>query len=195
MSSEGGTQGLIIDVPEQLSRPRRWTERGIAGAAVTLWLFALKPALMLAAWLAGFQMAHTHLVGGSDAGRLLELERLGAVALALSLLVLAWNRYQALRRRAPASRRSAPTDLQAMAAYFELRPQQLALVRKTRSLTVERSGPCDVVFSCPDGARFEGHHNPLGLKPAPLPLRLPSPETITLQPVPAPERERRVAQG
>jgi poly-beta-1,6-N-acetyl-D-glucosamine biosynthesis protein PgaD len=183
VSAKRSDDGLIIDVPEQLSRVRRAAQAGMKGVAVVLWLVALRPILLLGIWYLGWQVAYTHMVKlqGWDNREYFAL--LGSTAAALSLALLAWNRYNARRFRAAERRRARRVaSVEELATRFELPPAAIEQLRESRHVRVERPSRTEVVLSCEEGAVFVGRHDPLG--PRPRRTRLPR---GTTQQAPGPE--------
>jgi poly-beta-1,6-N-acetyl-D-glucosamine biosynthesis protein PgaD len=166
MSSGSNTDGLIIDVPQELSRLRRAEETGLTVLAAVAWLTGLRPLLLLVLWYLGGQAAYTHMVkleGWNNRGYFVML---GTIFAGLSALVLAWNRYNALRFRRAERRRLQPTRSEAdLPASFSLSLEEIERIRQSRHLLVERPERTQVVVTCADGERMLARHDPLGPRP------------------------------
>ena len=172
MSSTSITDGLIIDVPQELSRLRRAEDAGLTALAAVAWLMGLRPLLLLGLWYLGGQAVYTHMVtleGWNNRGY---FAMLGTIFAGLSVLVLTWNRYNAMRFRRTERRRLQPTRSQAdLPASFSLSLEEIERVRESRHLLVERPERTQVVVTCADGARMVARHDPLGPRPDRASLR------------------------
>jgi poly-beta-1,6-N-acetyl-D-glucosamine biosynthesis protein PgaD len=158
---------MVIDVPEQLSRVRRAEETGLTALAAVVWLVALRPVLLLALWYLGWEVAYTHMVkleGWNNRGW---FAMLGAAFAGLSALLFAWSRYNAVRfrrtDRRTSQRLAGDGDL---LSRCRISSEQLARLRESRSLRIERAARTEVVVTCADGAPFSLYHDPLGPRPA-----------------------------
>lgn len=166
MSPNPGSEGLIVDVPEQLSWARRTTDAGLTTFAMVLWFLALRPLFLLGIWYLGWQVAFTHMVkleGWKNPGY---FGALGAAVAGLSAALFAWSRYNALRfRRAERRKRQRAPSEEELPARFGLSLEQIERVRSTRDLRIERPQRTEVVVVCADGTRLAAHHDPLGPRP------------------------------
>lgn len=166
MSPDPTGDGLIVDVPDQLSWARRTADAGLTTFAMVLWFLALRPLFLLGIWYLGWQVAYTHMVkleGWNNPGY---FAALGAVVAGISALLFVWGRYNALRFRRVERRELQRASTEAeVAARFGLAPEQIEQVRRSRDLRIERPRRTAVVVVCEDGTRFDAHHDPLGLRP------------------------------
>lgn len=157
-------EGLIIDVPEQMTRERRAAETGLTALAALLWLVALRPVVLLGLWYLGSQVAYAHMVklqGWDNRDSFLSL---GTTAAGLCLLMLAWSRYNALRfrRRDRRTFQRSASDRE-IGAHFRLPEVAIAQLRVCRRVRVERPTRVELVVTVDGGLRWTGYHDPLGV--------------------------------
>jgi biofilm PGA synthesis protein PgaD len=157
---------MIIEVPEQLSRVRRVQDAGLTAVAAILWLVALQPLLLLGLWYLAVHVFHTHMVKLEGWKNPDFFATLGIVAAGLTASLLAWSRYNALRFRRTERRTLQPAaSEEALPARFALSPGEVARLRDSRRLQIDRPQRFEVVITLPDGFRLRAHHDPLGPRP------------------------------
>lgn len=93
------SDGLIIDVPEKLSKLRRAAETSATVMAAIVWLVAVRPLLAIGLWYVGWHLAYTHMIRLQGFNNLGYFALLGMIALSLFSSMFLWSRYNAARFR------------------------------------------------------------------------------------------------
>ena len=135
---------LIIDRPARLSDLRKRTEWSLTLIGWAIWFFLCRPLLLLTLWLLGVKQIYVHMVRLGGAIAVVEwLHWYSFVILAVSLAVLAWNRYNWFRFRGrDKRRRSADASLEEMAQCVSIPAETLPRLQQCREVTIRFSPNC-----------------------------------------------------
>lgn len=178
---------MIIEVPQRLSRLRRAGETALTALAGGAWLAIVRPVLTLVLWGLGLRVAVARSSSFAHQEPRGCLASLGLAAAAIAVLMLAWNRYHALRFRSHEPRLNPPLATCAeLAAYFALTAEDVERLRESRQLEVERPKRTEVTLLCAEGTLFRARHDPLGPPP---PLRPRAVGALNAGALPKPARE------
>jgi poly-beta-1,6-N-acetyl-D-glucosamine biosynthesis protein PgaD len=159
-------EGIIIDHPGMISTVRRIAEWSISVASWALWVFILRPLLVLVLWSMGIEFFYSHMLeqGGIRNPRLFAA---GLVVIALILVTVSgWNLYDRIRyggKYKGRSRGIAENDF--MGAFFNISNEDVRQIKQQKYIDVSFEDEHAIEFSFRGREEVvRGHYDPQRLE-------------------------------
>jgi poly-beta-1,6-N-acetyl-D-glucosamine biosynthesis protein PgaD len=132
------TSDVCIHAPELLTRREQVRDRFATGIMWVLYAYLWLPVISLAAWVLGFEFAYDVLVRAGGFAHLKTLLYWYGLTIAIIFVAFgAWSFSNRMRFAGNDRRRHlTPVTNESLAAFFEISEDDLAMLRRGRSLSV-----------------------------------------------------------
>ncbi len=126
-------RGMIIDRRDIVSKTRGWTEWTLNAAGWVLWIFLVRPLVLLAIWYVAYRFFKYHMftLEGIENPEFFGIGAGTVMLIFLSMLV--WSRYNAWRFGGLDRRKSrGEANAEELARYYKMSPEDAGRIRQSR---------------------------------------------------------------